>query len=147
MSDVARSRAQRKADTLARLAAPVLDAWVATADPYLVPLTLAWFDERLIAATDRTSPTATSLITTGKARIGIGPTRDVIMVDVTLDRWLPVTEADEIGAAYAAQNDWDPRTAGPAYIFLILRPSRIQAWREANEIPGRTLMRDGTWLP
>jgi hypothetical protein len=147
MSDVARSRAQRKADTLARLAAPVLDAWVATAGPYLVPLTLAWFDERLIAATDRTSPTATSLITTGKARIGIGPTRDVIMVDVTLDRWLPVTEAHEIGEAYATQNDWDPRTAGPAYIFLILRPARIQAWREANEIPGRTLMRDGTWLP
>jgi len=23
---------------------------------------------------------------------------------------------------------------------------RVQAWREANEIPGRTLMRDGAWL-
>jgi hypothetical protein len=23
---------------------------------------------------------------------------------------------------------------------------RVQAWREANEIAGRTLMRDGTWL-
>jgi hypothetical protein len=147
MSDVARSRAQRKADTLARLAAPVLDAWVATDGPYLVPLTLAWFEERLIAATDRTSPTAKNLITTGKARVGVGPTRDVIMIDATLDRWLPVTEAHEIGEAYATQNDWDPRTAGPAYIFLILRPARIQAWREANEIPGRTLMRDGTWLP
>jgi hypothetical protein len=146
MSDVVRSREQRKADTLARLAAPVLDAWVATDGPYLVPLTLAWFEERLIAATDGASPTARSLTSTGRARIGIGPTRDVIMIDAVLERRLPVGEAHEAGEAYAAQNDWDPRTAGPGYVFLILRPTRIQAWREANEIPGRTLMRDSTWL-
>jgi hypothetical protein len=147
MSEVARSREQRKADTLARLAAPVLDAWVATDGPNLVPLTLAWFEERLVAATDRKSPTATSLINTTRARIGIGPTRDVIMIDAVLERWFPATEASEIGEAYANQNDWDPRTAGDAYIFLVLRPIRIQAWREADEIPGRTLMRDSTWLP
>ena len=29
------------------------------------------------------------------------------------------------------------------YVFLVLRPVRVQAWREANEIAGRTLMRDG----
>jgi hypothetical protein len=51
-----------------------------------------------------------------------------------------------VGDAYVAQNDWDPRTAGDAYIFLVLRPDRIQAWREVNEIPDRTLMRNGTWL-
>ena len=146
MTDIVRSREQRKADTLAKLAAPVLDAWVATDGPNLVPLTLGWFEERLIAATDRSSPTARSLISTGKARIGLGPTRDVVMIDAVLERWLPATEAAEIGEAYAGQSDWDPRTAGPSYIFLILRPDRIQAWREANEIPGRTLMRDGAWL-
>ena len=43
---------------------------------------------------------------------------------------------------YAAQADWTP----PAdYAVITLRPIRIQAWREANEISGRTLMRDGTW--
>lgn len=105
MTDSARSREQRKADTLARLAAPVLDAWVATDGPHLVPLTLAWFEERLIAATDRTSPTAKSLIETGRARIGIGPTRDVIMIDAALDRWLPVADSPEIGEAYTLQND------------------------------------------
>lgn len=146
MTDTARPREQRKADTLARLAAPVLDAWIATDGPHLVPLTLAWFEERLIAATDRTSPTARALIGTGRARVGIGPTRDVLMIDVVLDRWLPVTEAPGIGEAYAAQNDWDPREAGPSYVFLVLRPVRVQAWREVNEIPGRTLMRDGAWL-
>jgi hypothetical protein len=146
MTDIPRSREQRKADTLARLAAPVLDAWVATDGPHLVPLTLAWFEERLIVATDRTAPTAKSLIGTGRARVGIGPTRDVIMIDTVLDRRLPVTGAPGIGEAYAAQNDWDPRTAGPSYDFLVLRPVRVQAWREVNEIPGRTLMKDGVWL-
>jgi hypothetical protein len=29
------------------------------------------------------------------------------------------------------------------YRFLVLRPVRIQAWREVNELPGRTLMRGG----
>jgi hypothetical protein len=48
--------------------------------------------------------------------------------------------------AYAAQSDWDPRTAGATYVFLVLRPDRIQAWREVDEVPGRTVMRDGTWL-
>ena len=51
----------------------------------------------------------------------------------------------QLGAAYVAQADWDPRRDS-GYVFLVLRPIRVQAWREANEIPGRTLMRDGTWL-
>ena len=29
---------------------------------------------------------------------------------------------------------------------LVLRPERIQAWRESNELAGRLLMRDGAWL-
>jgi hypothetical protein len=29
---------------------------------------------------------------------------------------------------------------------VVLRPDRIQAWRESNELAGRLLMRDGTWL-
>jgi hypothetical protein len=31
-------------------------------------------------------------------------------------------------------------------VFFVLRPVRIQAWRESNEIPGRTLMRKGRWV-
>ena len=71
-----RGRAIRAADSLAVLAAPVADVWVATASsevrPHLVPLSLAWVEE--------------------------------------------------------------------------LRPVRVQAWREADEIAGRDLIRDGRWL-
>ena len=48
-----RSKEQRKADTLAKLTAPVADAWVATTDgerPFLVPLTMAWVRERIALA-------------------------------------------------------------------------------------------------
>ena len=80
----------------------------------------------------------------GVARLAVGPTRDVVMVDAVLDRTVEVAD-DALGAAYVAQADWDPRSSR-GYVFLVLRPVRVQAWRESNEIPGRTLMRDGDWL-
>ncbi len=135
---------------LARLAAPVADCWVATAssspEPYLVPLTLAWFEERIILATARRSPTARNLAAHGRARVGLGPTRDVVLIEAVLAETIPVGAAGAVGDAYASQNDWDPREAGDSYVFLALRPLRVQAWRELNEIPDRLLMADGVWL-
>ena len=60
-----RTREQRKVDTLAKLAAPAADVWVATAavdagghaGSYLVPLSLAWIDERVVLATEAGSVT------------------------------------------------------------------------------------------
>jgi hypothetical protein len=144
-----RSRAERKADVLAKLAAPVADVWVATADgadPYLVPLTAAWHDERIVLATARASPTGRNLMERGRCRLALGNTRDVVMIDAVLERIIAVGESGAVGEAYAAQNDWDPREEGDDYVFLALRPERIAAWREVNELPGRTLMRDGVWL-
>jgi general stress protein 26 len=143
----ARPKTQRKADVLARLAAPVLDAWVASADgdPYLVPLTLAWHEERLLLATGRGTPTVRNITARGRARVAIGPTRDVVMIDALLSLEVPAAGSSE-AAAYAAQNDWDPGTAGPGYVILVLRPDRIQAWREENELPDRLLMKNGVWL-
>ena len=37
-------------------------------------------------------------------------------------------------------------TRADGYVFLVLRPERVQAWRESDEIAGRTLMRRGSWL-
>ena len=131
------------------LAAPTIDVWVATAsptgDPHLVPLSLAWVDERVVIAVEARSVTARNLGASGSARLGLGPTRDVVMIDATLERTVDVSADDALGTAYAAQADWDPRRS-EGYVFLVLRPVRVQAWREADEIPGRTLMRDGTWL-
>jgi hypothetical protein len=147
-----RDREQRTRDTLAKLAEPAMDVWVATAaagpsaDPYLVPLSLAWIDDRVVIAVESSSRTARNLEAGRTARLALGPTRDVVVIDARLERSVPVADAADLAERYARQADWDPRTAGDAYRYLVLRPERIQAWREANELPGRTLMRDGTWL-
>lgn len=149
------AREQRRADTLAKLTAPVADVWVATAaadaagpgGAHLVPLSLAWLDDRAVLATEADSVTARNIMSHGRARLGLGPTRDVVMIDAELEN---VYGLDEVPAGlaqgYAAQADWDPRESGDQMRFLVLRPLRIQAWRDVNELPGRTLMRDGAWL-
>ena len=149
MTTQARDRETRKADALAMLATPAIDTWVATASvagvPHLVPVSLAWVDERVVIAVEASSVTARNVTTSGAARLAVGPTRDVVMIDAVLERSVDVADDEQLGAAYVAQADWDPRRE-VGYVFLVLRPVRVQAWREANEIPGRTLMRDGCWL-
>ncbi|CAM3843794.1 pyridoxamine 5'-phosphate oxidase family protein [Isoptericola cucumis] len=150
-----RTREQRLADTLAMLDSPVRDVWVATASnapdgtpvPYLVPLSLAWIDDRLVLALDATSRTGRNLLATGTARLSLGATRDVVMIDAVLERSARVAEAPaDLAEGYAAQADWDPRPGGADDVYLVLRPQRVQAWREVDEIAGRVLMRDGEWV-
>jgi hypothetical protein len=86
-----------------------------------------------------------NLTASGAARLAVGPTRDVVMIDAVLEKAIDVGADDALGAAYVARADWDPRRSA-GYVFFVLRPVRVQAWREANEITGRTLMRDGNWL-
>jgi hypothetical protein len=150
-----RSKAQRKADTLAQLQARGRDVWVASATvaasgsphAHLVPLSLAWIDERVVIALESESQTARNITAHGRARLAIGPTRDVVIVDAVLDRAVALDHAPAaLAGRYAEQADWDPRTARGHFVYLVLRPERIQAWREANELAGRTLMRAGSWL-
>ncbi|MFI9049288.1 hypothetical protein [Streptomyces sp. NPDC053427] len=50
------------------------------------------------------------------------------------------------GDAFAARTGFDPRELDGPYPYFLIRPRRIQAWREANELPGRDLMRNSRWL-
>jgi hypothetical protein len=149
MDSEPRSRAQRRRDTEHRLAHDV-DLWVATASadgtPYLVPLSFDWDGETLLLATPADSPTGRNLAAGGIARLGLGETRDVTMIDGTVE----VLELDalppEVGDRFAARTGFDPRTLATPYRWYRVTPRRIQAWREANELAGRELMRDGRWL-
>jgi hypothetical protein len=149
MSDV-RSGAQRRADALAKLEASHADVWVATASggpAHLVPLSFAWDGTSVVLAAGATAVTTRNLLTNGRARLAFGGTRDVVMVDADLERVVAVADAPaEIAERYAGQADWDPRASGGDYTYVLLRPHRIQVWREEDEIAGRTVMRDGTWL-
>ncbi len=99
-----RSRAQRKADTLAVLRT---DCWVASADgmgnAHLVPLSDSWDGAALVLATPRSSPTATNLLRAGVARVGVGPTRDVVLVDAKRFLWMRRSK----GAAAVAPTEED----------------------------------------
>lgn len=142
---------QRKADTLAKLAERHVDVWVATAtedgDAHLVPLSLAWDGDRVILATERRSSTCGNLERTRRGRLAIGPERDVVMIDGVVVSFIEAGRVPKpIADCFAAQADWDPRQDPDDYVYIVLVPERIQAWREANELKGRTLMRHGQWL-
>jgi hypothetical protein len=144
-----RARPQRKRDALQRLERDV-DAWVATADgggtPYLVPLSFLWDGEALLVATLAASPTGRNLRATGRARVGIGPTRDLVLIEATVEPPVAAGEIPgEVGDAFAAKAGFDPRRL-TGYLYFRLHPRRLQAWREADELEGRDLMRDGRWL-
>lgn len=153
--DEPRSLEQRTADARAALEAVHADVWVATASEggkaHLVPLSFAWDGARVILATGVSAATTRNLLATGRARLGFGTARDVVMMDARLVdhvrvREQGVDEAGEVAERYVAQADWDPRSSANDLVFLVLEPRRIQAWREANEIAGRTVMRGGAWL-
>lgn len=151
MPDPPRPIEQRKADALAKLGQEGVDVWVATASidgsAHLVPLSLAWDGDRVILAGERGSRTFGNLERTGRARLALGPERDVVMIDAVVASVIAVDDAPgALADTYAAQADWDPRDASDGYAYAVLAPERIQAWREANEIAGRTLMRQGHWL-
>jgi general stress protein 26 len=144
-----RSAEARKQDTLRRLEEDV-DLWVSTAGPdggapHLVPLSFHWDGAALLIATTGDSITGRNLQATGKVRLGIGPTRDVTVVEGIAELLPPDELTAELGDTFAAHTGFDPRT-DPDMRFFRIRPHRIQAWREANELAGRLLMRDGEWL-
>ena len=149
MSVDPRSRTQRRRDTEHRLTIDV-DCWVASASadgaPYLVPLSFDWNGEALLMATPSDSPTGRNLAATRTVRIGLGHTRDVVMIEGDVE----VLEIDalpqERGDRFAARTGFDPRALTTPYRWFRISPRRIQAWREVNELPGRELMRDGRWL-
>jgi Pyridoxamine 5'-phosphate oxidase len=146
-----RTRQQRKQDSLRRLEHDV-DAWVATADPasgspYLVPLSFLWDGRTLLVSTPSASPTSRNLQATGRVRLAIGPTRDLVLIEGTVLQALAAGQVpDQLGDAFAARTGFDPRQLASPYRYFWIEPRRLQAWREANELAGRELMRDGRWL-
>jgi hypothetical protein len=139
---------QRKRDTISRLEQDV-DAWFATVGAggvaYLVPLSFVWDGARLVVATPEASPTGRNLRESGRVRVGLGLTRDVVLIDGTVESFSRQTVPQEVAEEFAAKR-WDARRESTPYGYFRITPQRIQAWREENELAGRTLMRDGRWL-
>jgi hypothetical protein len=149
VTDVVRTGAQRRADTLARLEGDI-DVWVATAsagEPHLVPLSLAWDGARVILATPAASATARNAAASGSVRLALGTSRDVTIIDAAAEV-VPCSDApDTVADCYAARTGWDPRQDDPPHVYLIATPRVTRAWNSLAEMTGRTIMRAGHWTP
>lgn len=147
--DPPRRHGQRIRDTLHRLEHDV-DAWVATADvtgcPYLVPLSFLWDGATLLLATPTDSPTGRNLRATGRVRVAVGVTRDVVLIEGTAEALAATDIGDDVGEAFAGRTGFDPRALTTSYHYFRIRPQRLQAWRGVDELAERDLMRDGHWL-
>ena len=144
-----RPRSRRRRDTERRLAHDI-DVWVATAAldgaPYLVPLSFDWDGRVLLLATAADSPTARNLTASPRARLALGHTRDVVMIDGDVEVRPMDALSPELGDRFAARTGFDPRVLAAPYSWFRIVPGRIQAWREVDELPERELMHDGRWL-
>ncbi|MFJ2900176.1 pyridoxamine 5'-phosphate oxidase family protein [Streptomyces sp. NPDC087218] len=151
MTDAAPPRGldERLRDTHARLETDI-DLWVSTSGSaggaHLVPLSFLWTGTAFLVSTPRASVTGRNLLADGRVRLALGPTRDVVVVDGTAEPMDLADLAPGTGDAFEAKTGFDPRAIDEPYQYFLIRPHRVQAWREANELRGRTLMRDGHWL-
>jgi hypothetical protein len=125
------------------------DAWVpsasASGDAYIVPLSFSWDGELVTLATPRSSRTARNLRRAGCARIAIGSTLDVVIIEGPLSETL-ATEAGGFADDHARVVGFDAREQSEEYVFFRLTPDRIQTWRNPAELSARDVMREGHWL-
>lgn len=125
------------------------DVWVTSAsasgEAYLIPLTFYWDGERLTIATPKRSKTARNLQRAGVARMALSPTRDVVIIEGTLEI-MGADEDDKLHAAHTEAAGFDARHSRGEYVSIRMTPRRIQAWREENELIGRDVMLNGEWV-
>ncbi|MFJ2770960.1 pyridoxamine 5'-phosphate oxidase family protein [Streptomyces sp. NPDC087300] len=150
MTDAApRGLDERLRDTRARLESDI-DLWVATTGSpggaHLVPLSYLWDGTALLVSTPRASVTGRNLLADGRVRLSLGPTRDVVIVDGVAEPVDIAALGDGTGDEFASRTGFDPRELDEPYQYFRITPRRVQAWREADELRGRDLMRDGRWL-
>ncbi len=144
-----RSRRQRILDILAALDREN-ELWIsvvrADGSPHAIPLSFVWDGERIIIATADRSVTSSALRRTGKARLALPSTSDVIMFDVTAT----VVSVDQIDATthmlFCRVAGFDPSATAEQFIYALLAPHRVLAWRDEPEIKQREVMRLGQWL-
>jgi hypothetical protein len=106
-----------------------------------------WDGTVLVLSTPTANATGRNLAAGGQARIALGATRDVVLIEGTARAYCTAEVPAAYADRFAAKAKWDPRGEdGDRYGYYAVTPVKVQAWREENELKGRTLMRDGAWL-
>jgi hypothetical protein len=139
----------RRADVLAALQGQG-DLWLATADaagrPHLIAVSAWWDGTDLIVATTASSRTAANFADRPTVRLASGSPADAILIDAKIVESSAASEAADLAEGFSKAVGWDPREVGEGWAFYRLRPTRIQAYRGYDELEGREVMRNSTWL-
>ncbi|WP_350276136.1 pyridoxamine 5'-phosphate oxidase family protein [Kribbella sp. HUAS MG21] len=146
---VPRSLAERRAAARDRLQTG-FQLWLATGSDshgaHLIPVAYAWDGTALCTATFAKSRTVANIEARPQARVALGDTADVVMID-TRASLVHVPDIDAEIAEHYAGVSTDPRSyPDGTFVYLRLHPRRIQVWNGLHEFTGRTVMRDGRWL-
>jgi hypothetical protein len=142
----ARSLRERREAALERLRVGG-NLWLATAGnhgPHLIPVSYWWDGSQLTTSTLENSRTLVNIRTQPKIRAAAGSPTDVLMIDATAT----VMAADDVSEA---AKDGYARASGilratPGFVYIQLRPERMQVWKGPAEFADRTIMRAGVWL-
>ncbi|MFD0853440.1 pyridoxamine 5'-phosphate oxidase family protein, partial [Actinomadura adrarensis] len=145
---VPRGLAERQAHARNRLETG-FQMWLATGSDghgaHLIPVAYVWDGSTLYTATFTKSRTVSNIKAHPQARVALGDTADVVMIDTSAS----LVDVPDIGADIAeryAKVSTDPRASPEGtFVYLRLRPGRIQVWNGFHEFAGRTVMRDGRW--
>ncbi|MFI9556272.1 hypothetical protein [Nonomuraea endophytica] len=144
----ARDLSQRRAETLDRLGSG-FQMWLATGSDghgaHLIPVAYVWNGSTLTTSTFQRSRTISNLRARPTARLAIGDTADVVLIDA-YTILLDVPNIDVASAEAYAEVSTDPRNAPDMFLYIRLVPKRILAWNSLAEFSGRTLMLNGSWL-
>ena len=127
------------------------DVWVATASrdgqPHLVPLSLDWDGERVLVATPAHAVTARNATETATARLALGTSRDVVIIDADVDILALDQVVTPLADHYRDRTGWDPRETPGRWVLLAMSPRRAQVWRDLEEnVTGRIVMEAGAWI-
>ena len=148
---VTRSPEQRKSDALAKLTANNTNVWVASASSagavHLVPVSHTWNGSQVVVATEPTSRTVINVTENGRVRLALGDTRDVVVIDAALAEVIPTADApapSSTPTALRRAGTLEPIAATMS--SWCSRPERIEVWKESEDLAGRTVMRDGSWV-
>ena len=77
-------------------------------------------------------------------QVGIGLTRDVVLVQGTVE--VLADGPRRARRRVRGEGRLRPASLRDPYPYFRLTPQTIQVWREEDELAGRWLMRDGAWL-
>ena len=144
-----RDIATRKKDVLETLAKNGR-FWLGTADvtgrPHVIAVSAWWESEALVMATLGTSRTARNIETNPRVTLATGAFNDAIVIHAQMIESSAVEDSPELAKGFKAALGWEPSEVSPGWIFFRLRPTKIQAFRDYEEIEGRDVMVRSRWL-